>query len=179
MNESCVTPKIYLSGAIEHNSDGHNWWDNVTDLFKKEGVGVLNPAKGQIVLETMLAKYADDKCGCGYGDTIYQIVNKDLRMIAESCGSFVRYCEGVRRGAGTHGEITLHRALGLPVIVWTNGYNKQQIPGWVWGCASNVIDDKDIAVHALIDLININISSKKFMNTLAIQDLMKGFYYGA
>lgn len=179
MGERYFTPKIYLSGAIEHNNDGHSWWDDVTALFEKEGMGVLNPTKGQNVLETMLAKYADDKSSSGYRETVYQIVNKDIRMITESHGSFVRYCNGVRKGAGTHGEITLHRALGLPVVVWANGYDKQQIPGWVWGCANVIIDDKDFAVSVLIDLINININSKKFMTTQAIQDLMKGFYYGS
>jgi len=170
-----IFPKsVYLSGSIEHNEDGHDWWDDITGLFEAEGFKTLDPTKGQEELEERCSAASGDKTSVQYKDAIYEIVNKDIIMTCVGHGSFVRYCEGVRRGAGTHGEITLHRAIGLPVVVWANGYDKQDIPGWVWGCTNYIINDKEAAVHTLIELVKINISSDTYMITLAIQELMKG-----
>lgn len=170
--------RVYLSGSIEHNEDGHSWWDDVTALFKEEGVSVLDPTKGQEELEERINAVNHDKTLVAYKEGVHEIVNKDIILTCMGQGSFVRYCEGVRKGAGTHGEITLHRAIGLPVVVWANGYDKQQIPGWVWGCTPYIINDKVGAIHMLIELMEINISSKTYMTTLAIQEMMKGLING-
>jgi len=141
---------IYLAGAIEKAPDlGATWRNEVSPTLEGLGFKVFNPLKEESTIakvEQVKATYEswEDYRNAttveDYTDTLRQIVDLDLDIIAYKTDIlFVYWDLYVQQGAGTIGEITIARYLGIPVYIICSPDTKlSKIPGWVLGCAHQI-----------------------------------------
>lgn len=152
---------IYLAGAIEKAPDlGATWRSEVSPVLESLGFKVLNPLKEESTIAKVEQIKKDYKSWDDYRrattiedytSTLRQIVNLDLHIIDHETDILLVYWDiYVQQGAGTIGEITVAKYLGIPVyIVCSPCVKSSEIPGWILGCASQVFVSFDDGIEFL------------------------------
>ena len=128
--------KIYVAGALERDFFGIDWRrrEKITNALREMGHEILDPVDANVSVDMELKQLRPAKGSNKYSGYIRLIVENDLRLVSEADLIFVIYSVGVRKGAGTHGEITYAAALMKPIIIWSPWHPIKKIPGWIFGC---------------------------------------------
>ena len=139
--------RAYLSGAMEYAGDeGAGWRSEMTAWLKDHLLhDVYNP-----VLESEKLKNnhrADDyriwksEDPDRYADFIRKCVDHDLKAVSQESDYLIcLWDEGVFKGAGTHGEVTMAYYSGVPVYV-VNKVPMVDFSGWIMACSTNIFPD--------------------------------------
>ena len=144
---------VYLSGSIEYAADfGKSWRADITPFLRRLGHTVYDPAadeKKNLTDEEVRHfrqwKLADLP---RFQAVLRKIIAWDLDWI-DGCGCVICYFdEAAARGAGTQGEITYAHRVGIPVYL-VLGMPREQVSGWVLGCATEVFGDFEALQAAL------------------------------
>jgi len=133
--------KVYLSGAIEYAPDGGSVWREEITKWLKDRLHheVFNPAIQSTLLtqeeqvnfrQWKVENYPQFKA------TVRKLIQRDLEAIINEIDYMICYWEeGVLRGGGTHGELTM--AYYLKKRIYTVlGMPREEISSWILGCSS-------------------------------------------
>ncbi|MEE8335879.1 MAG: hypothetical protein V3S48_05535 [Candidatus Neomarinimicrobiota bacterium] len=149
--------KAYLSGAMEYASDEGSKWRAEITIWLKQNLkhGVYNPV---LESEQLTNKYRAQNYRTWkksdperYADFIRHCVNTDLSIIEKDIDYIIcLWNEGVLKGAGTAGEVTLAYRSRLPVYL-VNGLPPENLSGWIMACSTKVFNDMDILKSFLFE----------------------------
>ena len=128
--------KIYVAGAMEHDLFGINRRRRrkINAALVEMGHEILDPIDTNLEIDQELKRIKPTKGSNKYSGFVRLIVENDLRLVSEADLVFVIYSRGVRKGAGTHGEITYAASLMKPIVIWSPWHKIKKIPGWIFGC---------------------------------------------
>ncbi|MFQ6675870.1 MAG: hypothetical protein ACE5LH_05940 [Fidelibacterota bacterium] len=138
--------RAYLSGAIEHAPDGGTEWRREMTAWLKDHLGhdVFNPVEEQ--KKTLVPDEAENFRrwkSTDYGrfkKAVRKLIDADLHSIIHDVDYVICYWdEGVVRGGGTHGEVTLAYHAGKPVYT-VLGVPREMISSWILGCSTREFD---------------------------------------
>jgi nucleoside 2-deoxyribosyltransferase len=140
-------PRVYLSGAIEHASDGGTGWRLAIGSFLTQELGhqVYDPAadeKKDLTEEErrgfrIWKRDAPER----FRGVVRKIIAWDLDRIERETDYVVAlWDEASARGGGTAAEITQAHRLGKPVYL-VLGMPQAQASGWVLAAAEQVFED--------------------------------------
>jgi len=136
--------KVYLSGAIEHASDGGRAWRRQLAAFLRGDLGheVYDPAADEkkCLTEEELRDYRRWKTEAPdrFREVIRKIIAWDLDLIEKETDYVIAlWDEASARGGGTAAEITLAHRLGKPVFVLL-GMPVREASGWVLAAADEI-----------------------------------------
>ena len=138
--------RIYLSGAIEHSSDGGRAWRRrLASQLERLGHDVYDPASDEKkdldpeeLRDFRRWKLEDPE---RFRRTVRKIVAWDLAKIERESDALVAFWDdAAARGGGTAAEITLAYRLGKPVYL-VLGMPRNESSGWVLACAERVFDN--------------------------------------
>jgi hypothetical protein len=74
---------------------------------------------------------------------VRELIDIDTHEIAEQTDYVICYWDSsAQRGAGTTGEVTMAKFVGIPVYLVTE-LDSQEVPGWILGCATQVFGSFD------------------------------------
>lgn len=132
-------PLVYLAGSIMFPKDhGAGWRTNITPHLSNLGYRLFNPVIDQPIISGVskedLIALQNEKVG-DYQEACRKIVDTDLNVLCQSSLVVVKIDEGVLKGAGTYGELTVARLHDIPVIAWIDlprGF--LDVPCWAFGC---------------------------------------------
>jgi hypothetical protein len=131
--------KIYLSGAQQFSNDPNGWRDKATKRFDKLNVVSVNPCKFETESPKALQKLHQKNEMDALQKKMVPVVDEDLGELDFCQGCLVFWDDGVVQGAGTIGEITFCRAMGIPVfIVLDTKYEIYDLPWWILGCVRSI-----------------------------------------
>lgn len=140
-------PRAYLAGAMEKAGEyARTWRAEITPHLEALGYRVFNPCleemKVGIDVPSLLQVKNTDFLA--YKRWMEQIVDYDLAAL-ESCDLVVCLLDyAVLSGAGTYGELTLARRLGMPVYAWVDlPRGAYDLPGWALGCLTTYHETKE------------------------------------
>jgi len=133
----------YLSGSIEYSPDfGKSWRAEITGFLRSLGHEIYDPAADE--KKNLSDEEARDFRRWKTTDlprfqqTVRKIITWDLDWIERRTDYVVCYWdEHAGRGAGTQGELTYARRVGVPVYL-VLGMPREQVSGWLLGCADEV-----------------------------------------
>lgn len=138
---------MYLSGAIEHASDGGTGWRRRVASFLEQELHheVYDPAADEKkdLTEEELAYFRSWKLEdpTRFREVVRKIIAWDLNRIQEQTDYVVAFWDDSSgRGGGTAAEITLAYRLGKPVYL-VLGMPLEATSGWVLGAATEVFQD--------------------------------------
>jgi nucleoside 2-deoxyribosyltransferase len=144
-----TTPRVYLSGAIEHASDRGTGWRRELASFLEQELGheAYDPAadeKKDLTEEELagfrLWKLEDPP---RFREVVRKIIAWDLDRIQERTDYVVAFWDDSSgRGGGTAAEITLAYRLGKPVYL-VLGMPRDAASGWILAAATEVFQDFD------------------------------------
>jgi len=143
-----VRRRVYLSGGIEHSSDGGRGWRSDIRLFLEElGDEVYDPAADEKKDLTDEERRSFRRWKTDSPERFRQVVRKiiawDLARIESECDDVLAFWdESASRGGGTAAEITLAYRLGKPVYL-VLGMPREAASGWVLAASSAVFDSFD------------------------------------
>ncbi len=131
---------------MEHARDGGRAWRADLRIWLREELGhtTFDPVPESDRILTRLGvrhkfhllKRTDPE---RYASIVRTLVRRDLRILSQHCDYVICYWDrAAARGAGTQGEVTLARFLNKPVYV-VAGMAAHRIPGWITGCATQVV----------------------------------------
>lgn len=131
------SPQVYLSGGMEFSGDfGVGWRKDITPHLNSLGYLVHNPVIEQPKFSGYNTKAVKELRKNDF-DKFLQvtktIVDNDLASLKDSSLVVCVLDESVLKGAGTIGELTCSRQMGIPVISLLN-IDKDKIPAWLFGC---------------------------------------------
>lgn len=142
-----TVPVVYLSGAIEHASDGGTGWRVRIESFLTHDLGhlVYDPAADQKkdLTDEELAHFRRWKLDAPdrFRGVLRKIIAWDLAWIEERADYLVAlWDEAAARGGGTAAEITLAHRLGKPVYL-VLGMPRAAASGWILAAADEVFED--------------------------------------
>ena len=137
----------YLSGGMEHAvNEGEDWRNKMTEWLQKNlGHSVIDPVKNcrQLVDETQshdyrLWKNSDRE---KYKAFIRQLIRQDLDGVINIADYVIcLWDEGVVKGGGTHGEVTIAYHYNIPVYL-VNTLPFDELSGWIFSCCTEVFPD--------------------------------------
>jgi len=137
----------YLSGGMEHAvNEGEDWRNKITEWLRKNlGHSVIDPVKisRQLVDETQshdyrLWKNSDRE---KYKAFIRQLIRQDLDGVINKADYVIcLWDEGVVKGGGTHGEVTIAYHYNIPVYL-VNTLPFDELSGWIFSCCTEVFPD--------------------------------------
>ncbi|MCH8012463.1 MAG: hypothetical protein IIA61_11035 [Candidatus Marinimicrobia bacterium] len=139
--------RAYLSGAIEHATDGGSSWRNEISKWLKNRLGhkVFNP----VTAEPLSNKERENFRAWRITDypkfkqTIRKLIDHDLQNLINEIDYIICYWDkGVLKGAGTHGEVTTAYYHKIPVYT-VMGMAKSEVSSWILGCTTQEFDDFD------------------------------------
>jgi nucleoside 2-deoxyribosyltransferase len=141
------TRRVYLSGAIEHASDGGRGWRKEIGRFLVEefGAEVYDPAadeKKDLTEEERrhFRRWKSEAPG-RFRETVRKIIAWDLGHIENRSDCVLAFWDdSAARGGGTAAEITLAHRLGKPVYL-VLGMPLESASGWVIAAADLVFRD--------------------------------------
>ncbi len=141
--------RVYLSGAIEHTSDGGKGWRTEIRRFLAEELGeeVYDPAadekKDLTEEERRHFRRWKREAPERFREVVRKIIAWDLRHI-ETRSDYVLafWDDSAARGGGTAAEITLAYQLGKPVYL-VLGMPLESASGWVLAAATEVFESFD------------------------------------
>jgi hypothetical protein len=141
--------KVYLSGGMEHSKDGGLRWRWKIENWLRENLkhDVFNPV---IETEKFLSEHHPNINLRGakkdfleiFKGIIKNIVERDLKAIAECDYVICYWDESAREGAGTQGEITIAKFLNKPIYLVSN-FDFEEIPSWIIGCVDEIFYNFD------------------------------------
>ncbi len=143
-----MTPlSAYLSGAIEHSSDGGKGWRGAIARFLAEELGhrVYDPAtdeKKDLTPEerTNFRRWKLED-PARFREVIRKIIAWDLDRVEKQTDYLVAFWdESSARGGGTAAEITLAYRLGKPVYL-VLGMPRASASGWILAASEEVFED--------------------------------------
>ncbi len=148
--------RVYLSGAIEHASDGGRGWREEIGRFLTEELGeeVYDPAadekKDLTEEEWRHFRRWKTQAPQRFREVVRKIIAWDLGHIhTQSDYVLAFWDDSAARGGGTAAEITLAYRLGKPVYV-VLGMPLESASGWVLAAATQVFDNFDaLKAHLL------------------------------
>ncbi|MFQ6616396.1 MAG: hypothetical protein ACE5HZ_06465 [Fidelibacterota bacterium] len=139
--------KAYLSGAIEHAPDGGTGWRWEMTAWLKDRLGhdVFNPVHEQeLTLQPEEAKRFRQWKSTDYArfkKAVRKLIDADLRSIIEDVDYVIcLWDDGVVKGGGTHGEVTVAYHSGKPVYT-VLGIPREAISSWILGCSTREFND--------------------------------------
>lgn len=139
---------FYLSGSIEYASDkGKTWRAELTPFLLSLGHRVYDPAadekknlSDEEVRHFRSWKTSDPD---RFQSVIRKIIAWDLDWVEKKSDCIIAlWDEAAQRGAGTGAELTMAHRRGVPVYL-VAGMPREQISGWILGCATHVFTDFD------------------------------------
>ena len=141
--------RVYLSGAIEHASDGGRGWREEIGRFLAEELGeeVYDPAadekKDLTEEERRHFRRWKTQAPERFREVVRKIIAWDLARIESQSDCVLAFWdESAARGGGTASEITLAYRLGKPVYL-VLGMPRAAASGWVLAAATEVFEDFD------------------------------------
>ncbi len=141
--------RVYLSGAIEHASDGGRGWREEIGRFLAEELGeeVYDPAadekKDLTEEERRHFRRWKRQAPERFREVVRKIIAWDLGYIQTQSDYVLAFWDdSAARGGGTAAEITLAYRLGKPVYV-VLGMPLESASGWVLAAATEVFEDFD------------------------------------
>ena len=128
--------KIYIAGALERDTFGieKRRREKISKTLRDLGHEILSPVDANLDIDKALKEMRPTKGSNEHSGYIRLIVENDLNLVSQADLIFVIYSRGVRKGAGTHGEITYAAGLMKPIVIWSPWHPIKWIPGWVFGC---------------------------------------------
>jgi len=142
-----TAPLVYLSGAIEHASDGGTGWRlEMRQFLEGElSVRVYDPAADQRknLTEEEAGGFRRWKLEAPerFQATVRKIIAWDLDRVEEAADYLIAlWDEAAARGGGTAAEITLAYRRGKPVYL-VLGMPRDAASGWVLAAATEVFED--------------------------------------
>ena len=138
--------RIYLSGAIEHSSDGGRAWRRrLASQLERLGHDPYDPASDEKkdldpeeLRDFRRWKLEDPE---RFRRTVRKIVAWDLAKIERESDALVAFWDdAAARGGGTAAEITLAYRLGKPVYL-VLGMPRNESSGWVLACAERAFEN--------------------------------------
>jgi len=142
-------PRAYLSGAIEHASDGGTGWRRQLASFLERELGheAYDPAADEKkdLTEEEQAGFRRWKIEdpARFRDVVRKIIAWDLDRIQARTDYVVAFWDDSSgRGGGTAAEITLAYRLGKPVYL-VLGMPRDAASGWILAAATEVFQDFD------------------------------------
>ena len=137
----------YLSGGMEHAvNEGEDWRNDMTNWLKENlGHEVVDPVKSsrQLVDETNSHDYKSWKKFDRekYKAFIRQLIRQDLDGVINKADYVIcLWDEGVVKGGGTHGEVTIAYHYNIPVYL-VNTLPFDELSGWIFSCCTEVFAD--------------------------------------
>ena len=148
----------YLSGGMEYAAgEGAGWRSKMERWLKKElRHSAFNPnTESERFLRSRLQgrsfrlmKLCDIRA---YTELLRAIVRKDSDAIVNRSAYLICFWDdSAQRGAGTKGEITLAAYFNKPVYLVT-AKHLTDIPGWVFGCATEFFQSFDELKRFLLE----------------------------
>lgn len=139
--------RAYLSGAMEYAGDeGAGWREAMTAwLLEALGHDVYNPVleSEKLTVKHNAQKYRQWKAPDPdrYADFVRHCVDRDLEAIAGEIDYVIcLWNEGVFKGAGTPGEVTMAYNQGIPVYL-VNRVPLMDFSGWIMACSTKIFSD--------------------------------------
>ena len=137
----------YLSGGMEHAvNEGEDWRNKMTEWLQKSlGHSVIDPVKNsrQLVDETNSHDYRSwKKSDRGkYKAFVRKLIRQDLDGVINKADYVIcLWDEGVVKGGGTHGEVTIAYHYNIPVYL-VNTLPFDELSGWIFSCCTEVFAD--------------------------------------
>lgn len=138
---------VYLSGAIEGESDlGNGWRRDLTSWIENElGHSVLNPVEmTQILLDRENAHdFRDWKSNdlVRFRKFMRQIIKQDIDAVVKDTDYLIcNWTDAVRSGGGTQGEITVAYLEKIPIyLVYSDPI--RNLSSWIAGCTTVIFKD--------------------------------------
>lgn len=156
--EKIAPMRAYLSGAMEYAGDGGTKWrEGMTSwLLEELGHPVVNPVveSHKLTLKYNAHNYRQWKESEPerYAEFIRHCVNRDLEAIAHEVDYVIcLWNEGVFKGAGTHGEVTMAYSRGIPVYL-VNRIPLKDLSGWIMACSTKIFGNFGDMKNYLVDL---------------------------
>lgn len=150
-----TAPLAYLSGAIEHASDGGTGWRAILGQFLERDLGhrFYDPAADQKkdLTEEERAHFRSWKLDnpARFRDVVRKIIVWDLEWIEKRSDYVVALWDSAAaRGGGTAAEITLAHRLGKPVYL-VLGMARAEASGWILAASDEVFEDFESLKSAL------------------------------
>jgi nucleoside 2-deoxyribosyltransferase len=141
--------RVYLSGAIEHASDGGKGWrEELARLLREElRHDVYDPAADEkkSLTDEELANFRRWKLEdpMRFRETVRKIIAWDLDKVEHEADYVIaRWDHAAGRGGGTAAEITLAHRLGKPVFLLL-AMPTREASGWVLSAATEVFETLD------------------------------------
>lgn len=139
---------VYLSGSIEYAPDkGKSWRASLAPLLRSLGHEVYDPAldERKNLTDEEVRRFRTWKVANPqrFRLTIRKIIDWDLDWIEHKCDYVIAFWdEFAQRGAGTGAELSFAYRRGIPVYM-VAGMPREQISGWILGCATEVFSNFD------------------------------------
>ena len=137
----------YLSGGMEHAvNEGEDWRNKITEWLRKNlGHSVIDPVKKsrQIVDETQSHDYRlwKNSDRGKYKAFVRKLIRQDLDGVINKADYVIcLWDEGVVKGGGTHGEVTIAYHYNIPVFL-VNTLPFDELSGWIFSCCTEVFPD--------------------------------------
>ena len=137
----------YLSGGMEHAvNEGEDWRNKITEWLRKNlGHSVIDPVKKsrQLVDETQSHDYRlwKNSDRGKYKAFVRQLIRQDLDGVINKADYVIcLWDEGVVKGGGTHGEVTIAYHYNIPVYL-VNTLPFDELSGWIFSCCTEVFPD--------------------------------------
>lgn len=148
---------VYLAGAMEAAPDqGAEWRDDLAKYLCDSGFHVYDPVRLEDkqlqkcrinYLPEQFEHWTELEALPKYWDRVdgymRKIVDYDCKIVAEKADIVIVYWDyACMQGAGTQGECTLAKWIGVPVYMVTPlKWNK--VPKWIRGCVTERFDNFD------------------------------------
>ena len=137
----------YLSGGMEHAvNEGEDWRNKMTEWLQKNlGHSVIDPVKNsrQLVDETQYHDYRlwKNSDRGKYKAFVRQLIRQDLDGVINKADYVIcLWDEGVVKGGGTHGEVTIAYHYNIPFFL-VNTLPFDELSGWIFSCCTEVFPD--------------------------------------
>ena len=148
----------YLSGGMEHAvNEGEDWRNKMTEWLQKSlGHSVIDPVKNshQLVDETQSHDYRlwKNSDRGKYKAFVRQLIRQDLDGVINKADYVIcLWDEGVVKGGGTHGEVTIAYHYNIPVYL-VNTLPFDELSGWIFSCCTEVFPDFTNLKKSLLEL---------------------------
>lgn len=153
--------KVYLSGAIEHASDGgRGWREAISELLRHElHHEVYDPAADEkkSLTDEELANFRRWKLQdpARFREVVRKIIAWDLDLVEREADYLVALWDrAAAQGGGTAAEITLAHRLGKPVYLLL-GVPAAEASGWVLSAATEVFETVEALTSRLKELYGV------------------------
>ncbi len=148
--------RVYLSGAIEHASDGGKGWRREIARFLSQELheDVYDPAadekKDLTEEERVHFRRWKGDAPERFRAVVRKIIAWDLMWIQTRSDYVLAFWDdSAARGGGTAAEVTLAHRLGKPVYL-VLGMPRESASGWVLAAADEVFEDFDALKEFLV-----------------------------